>query len=55
MTFIIDMPLSLTDCSGRDKTKCGSEVERKDEDTISSLLIRHCHLRSAVVEIDKVW
>ena len=28
MTFIIDVPLSLTDCSGRE-TMCGSEVERK--------------------------
>ena len=31
MTFIIDMPLSLTNCSGRDKTKCDSEVEGKVE------------------------
>ena len=31
VTFIIDVPLSLTNCSGRDNTKCDSEVEGKVE------------------------
>ena len=48
MTFIIDVPLSLTPCSGRDR----QSVVVKDEDTIRHI-IRHLH--TAVVEIDKVW
>ena len=34
MTFIIDVPLSLTACSGRDR----QSVVGKDEETISSMI-----------------
>ena len=56
MTFIIDVPLSLTNCSGRDRQSV--VVKWRERDTLvqrHSLLMCHCHLLSAVVEIDKVW
>ena len=34
---------------------CGSEVERKLKIKVHSLLMCHCHLLAAVVEIDNVW
>ena len=56
MTFIIDVPLSLTSCNGRDRQSV--VVKWRERDTLvqrHSLLMCHCHLLSAVVEIDKVW
>ena len=37
---------------------CGSEVERKMKTKVvqlHSILMCHCHLHTAVVEIDNVW
>ena len=51
ITCIIHFPLSLTDCSGRDRK---SVLVKLREDTSISLLMSHYNLLSAVVDIDKV-
>ena len=51
---IIDVLYILTNCSGRDRQSVLRERMKKLLVQWQAFLICHCHLLSAVVEIDKV-
>ena len=57
VTCIIDMPLSLTACSGRDRQSVLLKLRERMKTPVvqwHALLICHCHLLPTVVEINKV-
>ena len=54
---IINMPLSLTSCSGRDRQSVLLKLRERMKTPVvqwHALLICHCHLLPTVVEINKV-
>ena len=54
MACIIDVPLSLTHCSGRGKQNWLVKLRERMKTPVVVLLMCYCHLHSAVVDTDKV-